>query len=527
MVYDAVDVFGFAGGMTLGMVQSGVHLVGKRELPGGFGVPNCLVNRTLLGDDWDAEVGPPESWTVKSVPIVFGNPPCSGFSVMTDKKHRGMDAKINHCMHSFGEYAGKCRPIIAVFESVRPAFSNGRDLMQRLRVKLEEDTGLKYGLYHVMHNAYDLGGAAFRPRYFWVASQIPFGVNFPEIKQLPVLKDVIGDLAGLAITWQPQPYRREASWWSRSARSDLESVDGHMTRGGLATMRALDLLALAEEKLDGWPENWHIGKVARHVYENLGYLPKSWEHMTEKLVRIDFHMGFTSLTRWDMNRPGRVITGGALNLVLHPTEPRCVTHREAARIMGFPDDWRILPLKNNSGLPLTWGKGITVQCGKWIGEQVINALDGSPGENTGIEIGEREYLIKSTNVAAKSLPRVPTAQRPVTISVDAPKVERIIPQMKEYHIMTEPAETASTTQGRGRPRPEETKARDAKALEIVSAAGTAGVTKEALAAALGVEKPGIAYLSLYRLRKDGLVVKSRSENGGKFVWTRTETPVPA
>lgn len=77
MAYRAVDVMGFAGGFTLGMVQAGFQLVGKKELPGGFGVANCEANRHLLGNDWRAQVGPPESWEVISggCDVVFGNPP--------------------------------------------------------------------------------------------------------------------------------------------------------------------------------------------------------------------------------------------------------------------------------------------------------------------------------------------------------------------------------------------------------------------------------------------------------------------
>jgi len=77
-VYRAVDVLGFAGGFTLGTVQAGFELVGKRELPGGFGVDNCLANRHLLGHNWDVQVGTPESWEVMpEAELVFGNPPCS------------------------------------------------------------------------------------------------------------------------------------------------------------------------------------------------------------------------------------------------------------------------------------------------------------------------------------------------------------------------------------------------------------------------------------------------------------------
>lgn len=74
----AIDTFGFAGGFTLGMVQAGFELVGKRELPGGFGVANCEANHHLLGDKWETQVGPPESWEViDGTAVVFGNPPCS------------------------------------------------------------------------------------------------------------------------------------------------------------------------------------------------------------------------------------------------------------------------------------------------------------------------------------------------------------------------------------------------------------------------------------------------------------------
>ncbi len=69
---------GFAGGFTLGAVQAGFKLNGKRELPGGFGVTNCLANRDLLGHDWEAQARPPESWEVMpDTQAVFGNPPCS------------------------------------------------------------------------------------------------------------------------------------------------------------------------------------------------------------------------------------------------------------------------------------------------------------------------------------------------------------------------------------------------------------------------------------------------------------------
>lgn len=96
-------------------------------------------------------------------------------------------------------YGAKVKPQILVMESVRSAYSQGHELMRQLRDELEEQSGLRYEMYNVMQNAHNLGGAAIRPRYFLVLSQIPFGVEWPSVRR-PLLKDVIGDLDGLSIT---------------------------------------------------------------------------------------------------------------------------------------------------------------------------------------------------------------------------------------------------------------------------------------------------------------------------------------
>ena len=84
-------------------------------------------------------------------------------------------------------------------------------------------------------------------------------------------------------------------------------------------------------------------------------------------------------------------------MVIHPTLDRTLTHREAARVLGFPDDWRIRPLRHVSGLQMTWGKGISVHCGSWIGSWVRRALAGEPGSYVGRPLGDREYDVDVTN----------------------------------------------------------------------------------------------------------------------------------
>lgn len=396
--FHAVDCQGFAGGFTLGMVQAGFKLVGKKEMKGGFGVANCLANRELLGHDWEPDIstGEGQDWTPIPAHVVFGNPPCSGFSLLSRKDFRGAGSPVNSCMWAFEDFVARTMPYIAVFESVGQAYSEkggGRDLMRNLRLKLEADTGVQWNLHHVLHNNASVGGAAIRRRYFWVVSRIPFGIDPVEVTRVPVLDDVIGDLQGLAPTWEEQPYRRPPSWWARPRRSDRGVVDGHFWRYTPATRRALDLI------LEGssWGVKEHLSVVAKRHYEQFGKLPDSWgPTLTEKLVNKDWMMGYNQLIRWRGDKMARVITGGGLDLVMHPHEDRTLTHREVARIQGFPDDWRILPLRRASGLQLTWGKGIPVDCGEWIGTWIKRALEGTPSSYPGELKGEREWEYNCT-----------------------------------------------------------------------------------------------------------------------------------
>lgn len=395
MTYDAIDCQSFAGGFTLGTVKAGFRLVGKREHKGGFGVPSCEANRHLLGDDWKAEASDAADWTPYDVPYVFGNPPCSGFSLLSSQDFRGIDSPINSCMWDFVGFAARCRPEIAVFESVQPAYKQGRLLMQALREHMETLTGDKYDLVHVLHNAGKVGGCAVRRRYFFVITKIPFGVEDGGTQPIPVI-DAIGDLMGLGNTWERQPYRNPVgNWWARRHRTEDGTVDGHYSKEVPAARRAYDLMSWV-----GWEQGENLSDVVKRCYAQYGQLPPSWKtDFVDKLVRTNFKMGFYQLHRWVEDKPTRVVTGGAHLLVMHPREDRLLSLREVARIQGFPDDWTIAPLVRSMGAgkvgPL-WGKGIAVQAGEWISGHVKASLDGSPGSLRGAEIGDRERLVDLT-----------------------------------------------------------------------------------------------------------------------------------
>jgi hypothetical protein len=194
--------------------------------------------------------------------------------------------------------------------------------------------------------------------------------------------------------------------------------------------------------------------------------------------------------------------------------------------MGFPDTWLIEPLKNTPGLVATWGKGITVDCGRWIGEWIHSALDGQPGTHRGAEIGTREFLIDVTNAWSQNLVQLDSTLKKfkkllggniMTEPVEAPAVP-----VTEGETPTEGATEApvANASGGGRPRPQATLERDAKVLEYL-AQQTEGQSKDDIAK--GTELPANeVYLSLWRLKRDGEIHKTSS--GGAVRWVAGEAP---
>lgn len=405
--YPFVDCQGFAGGMTLGFVQAGLQLVGKREHAAGFGVPNCEVNRHLLGplSQWRAECAAEPEWTVPAggARVVMGNPPCSAFAAPNQNKKvpnwsrlTGVHADVNACMYDLMRYSARVRPEIVVMESVQGAYRRGRELLGALRAELESQSGQAYDLYHVLHNALSVGGVAMRPRYFLVLSRVPFGIERPEQERTPVLWDAIGDLTDLPQSWVRQPATGDFSAYARANGYPAAdgTVDGHLTAAvTFRTQRILDVL----EGIDWQPGEYQRRVLPRYV-ERHGALPPSWHvqgHAAQYAAR-NYDIGFDQPIRWDAAKPARVITGVGLLKAIHPVHNRFFTHREVARVMGFPDDWRLAELRPRS-IEATHGKGITVQCGRWIGTWVRTALDGYPGTYRGELVGEREWLIDVTH----------------------------------------------------------------------------------------------------------------------------------
>jgi site-specific DNA-cytosine methylase len=368
---------GFAGSMAAGVDQAGFDVVAKREPSAfkGFGVESMTYNMPWV----EAQVAPWGQWDLpveKDIELVYGCPPCSGFSQLssvntkvyehTGTTYRGADAEINECMEHLIDYAARIAPRIVIMESVGAAFKLGREWFEQLWQKLRDETGLDYKLAHVNMNAAWVGGDVIRPRYFMVAHLDPFGVGLDFVKPRPFL-EVVSDLG-------PE---------------DLDDTDwGHMTRGTRSTERITQTIEWLRKQDRDWEPGTRLPQNAADIgLEPPDFWLKEKPSKNKRGYREDVYSHWYSSdpfspVRWRGDKPFGVIVAASLDRAIHPTEPRPLTFREAARFMSLPDTWsmRVLVEKNR---PDELGKAVPTASAKWIAHWAKMSIEGTPGEYAG------------------------------------------------------------------------------------------------------------------------------------------------
>lgn len=417
MTYTAIDSQSFAGAFTVGMTKAGFDVIAKREYPAGFGINTFTDNLDHFGEV-AIQTADPKEWDVVEANVLFGNPPCSGFSVMSvkvggggkgkDKKpqfdFRGIDSPANQCMWDMMAYGARVLPEIIIMESVTAAGRRGQQLMFDLHDYVEELTGIEWEAHHVFHNNLSVGGPAMRKRFFLVLSRIPFGLGTHPLERVPTFEAITGDIETLPLKFEEQPIRRGRSraWWADEAGVRTgDTVTGHDVMQTIKARRANALLAIDP---DLWQPGEKFGPVAkRYVDEYFGGDPQALldlDGWTQTNVNFFTGRNWEADTyqprRWYPEKSAYVIVGDGLEVIIHPSQPRTLTVREGARIIGLPDSWDVSGFWKGAERHAI-GKGIPVHSGEWIGNWAKRALDGRPGKWRGEEIRQRTWLTNTQN----------------------------------------------------------------------------------------------------------------------------------
>ncbi|MGY1669430.1 DNA cytosine methyltransferase [Geodermatophilus sp. SYSU D00710] len=312
-----LDLFAGAGGMTLGFVQAGLgfHPVQAAERD----TVAALTYRNAFGCQvTDGSVGLLEHF--EGTDVLLGRvsqPKRSTSSAGADRELR--------CM--FGEPWEQClavarrtRPVAFVLEGSSRFFKSGR--LMPLMVAMGRDAVLRdYGIALGVLEAARYGVPQFRQHGVLIAvrgmSEVPWpppathGKRSPQVRPLVTVADAFEGL--------PQ----------NPAKSDLSlGSDGWQDLHFTTSLRLIDL-----ERYKVIPQGGNRFDLA---YTRPDLTPRAW--LESPTGREDV------LGRLYWNRPSTKITKRFTDpekgRFLHPIAHRPITHREAARLQSFPDDFQ-------------------------------------------------------------------------------------------------------------------------------------------------------------------------------------------
>lgn len=310
MAYRLIDLFSGAGGMSWGFREEGIQPILALDNDA------AAVETHKLNFEGEAHCADIETWLktaeVPLADVVIGGPPCQGFSLL-NKKREGDSRRA--LWEPYLEIANRSQARIFVMENVAELYKSPE--LVEICAKAEE-----YGFKTraVIVNAADYGAPQIRKRTIVIGWRDVPEPDFPprpthadpsKNLNLPAwrtVKSAIGDL--------PKPVGTEIGVGA--------PIDLHF--GRTPTAKSLERykavpyggnrFSLFENAPELTPDCW-----VRKTSGGTDLFGRLWWERPSVTIRTEFFKP----------EKGRY---------LHPVEDRPITHREAARLMGFPDDFR-------------------------------------------------------------------------------------------------------------------------------------------------------------------------------------------
>ena len=313
-----IDLFAGAGGMSLGAEMAGVVTKVAVEMHhAAFDTyrhnhPECTVLQ--MGVEHLQNLS--TSFSPQNL-IVFGGPPCQGFST-SNQRTRSADNKKNWMFQAFVAIVKRTKPAWVIFENVRGILETEGGLFARqIRKDLEQ---LGYRCEQGLLNAADFGVPQSRSRFFIIGRlnadppPLPTGGVLPKVSVDDALHDLPSLSNGAAI--DILPYASEARTdYARRMRGALTECSGHVVSRN------------ADSIIDRYP----------HIPQGGNWADIPEEMMATYKDRTRCHTGI--YRRLDASKPSVVIGNFRKNMLIHPYEHRGLSVRESARLQSFPDNF--------------------------------------------------------------------------------------------------------------------------------------------------------------------------------------------
>lgn len=304
----AVDLCCGVGGMSLGFSKAGfsvVVAVDNEPINCQYhekNFPDCKVLERDLTNLTGSEVRAESDLGTKRINLVFGGPPCQGFSLIGK---RDRDDPRSSILHEFTRIAIELDPKMIVIENVLGLASGyGRTHLDQVKNKLL--TAGYISLLELKLNAADFGVPQARRRIFLIASK---GVlNFKEIPKPDFNKATVKDAIANIGSGQPR------SLYLKTI-TELFSTENSSTK------------VLGNHKLPV-----HSKSVIKRFRKTI---PGSSEPIS-RYPRLDWSGVCPTIRAGTLPDKGSFMAARPI----HPDGARCITVREAARLHSYPDTFQ-------------------------------------------------------------------------------------------------------------------------------------------------------------------------------------------
>lgn len=314
----AVDIFSGAGGLSIGAEMAGINIqfAVEKDIHAAESFSFNHPNVKVIQDDI-TKVNPKEH-TKEDIFIVFGGPPCQGFST-SNTKTRNNTNDNNKLFNEFYRFVNELKPKWFVFENVEGIVSYEKGETVRTIKALFQDIG--YDTQEKVLIASDYGVPQDRNRFIMVGNRVGVDFIFPEKhKHIVTVGEALADLPVLSNGDQfyELPYSRtldESSDYAKVMRRDsVFATQNYVSRN--------KEYVLERYKHIGQGQNWKA--IPDYLMQN--YANKN-----------NCHSGIYK--RLHADKPSVVISNYRKNMLIHPFQNRGLSVREAARLQSFPDNF--------------------------------------------------------------------------------------------------------------------------------------------------------------------------------------------
>lgn len=370
-----VDLFCGCGGLSIGFEQAGFSVEFASDID-----PICSetymknmhlsANDMFIGDIAELNLKYNNySSLFQDVDLVCGGPPCQGFSMAN--RQRLIDDPRNHLYKEFLSFLEKTQPKFFVMENVKGMLNKINEIINDISSIL----GNSYNVHYRVFNARNFGVPQNRERLIIIGNQL--GISSAKIIEniaarcpnLPrfTLFDAISDLPEL------KPNRRKNS--TKAESNDVgyfETAYTYEKTPFYLFINGDKEIATLYNHKNRYNNDRDIEIYTRLPQGANSLHPSIQDIMPYKSRNNIFKDKYFKLKYDDVCKTITSHMKFDCNMYIHPTQPRGLSPREAARIQTFPDDFVFYGPQNSWYKQI--GNAVPVKLAKVIGEEIAKYL---------------------------------------------------------------------------------------------------------------------------------------------------------